>query len=65
MKHDGRNVETLVVHPESKNETPVVLIIHEIFGLSDWVQDVAEIPRPTKKRAEAWSRWKSLLEVSS
>ena len=40
LKGDGRNVETFVACPESKNKTPVVLIIHEIFGLSDWVQDL-------------------------
>jgi carboxymethylenebutenolidase len=42
VKHDGRSVETFVAYPESKNKTPVVLIIHEIFGLSDWVQDLAD-----------------------
>jgi carboxymethylenebutenolidase len=42
VKHDGRNVETLVVYPESKDKRPVVLIIHEIFGLSDWAQEVAD-----------------------
>src|SRR6202047_1583526 len=42
VKHDGRNVETLVVYPESKDKQPVVLIIHEIFGLSDWVQELVD-----------------------
>src|SRR5271167_5034590 len=42
LKHDGRSVETFVVYPESKGKTPVVLIIHEIFGMSDWVQDLAD-----------------------
>src|SRR5271154_1207021 len=42
IKHDGRNVETLVVFPESKDKRPVILIIHEIFGLSDWAQEVAD-----------------------
>ena len=42
IKHDGRSVETFVVYPESKSKTPVVLIIHEIFGMSDWVQDLAD-----------------------
>src|ERR1700722_19885995 len=41
VKHDGRSVETFVVYPESKSKTPVVLIIHEIFGMTDWVQDLA------------------------
>src|SRR5947209_12119736 len=42
VKHDGRSVETFVVYPESKEKRPVVLVIHEIFGMSDWVQDLAD-----------------------
>src|SRR3984957_16288696 len=42
IKHDGRSVETFVVYPESKSKTPVVLIVHEIFGMTDWVQDLAD-----------------------
>src|SRR5260370_20484056 len=42
IKHDGRSVETFVVYPESKSKTPVVVIIHEIFGMTDWVRDLAD-----------------------
>jgi carboxymethylenebutenolidase len=42
VKHDGRTVETFVVYPESKDKRPVVLVIHEIFGMTDWVQDLAD-----------------------
>jgi carboxymethylenebutenolidase len=42
VKHDGRSVETFVVYPESKDKRPVVLIIHEIFGLSDWAEELAD-----------------------
>lgn len=42
VKHDGRSVETFVVYPESKDFRPVVLVIHEIFGMTDWVQDLAD-----------------------
>jgi carboxymethylenebutenolidase len=42
IKHDGRSVETLVVYPESKEKRPVVVVIHEIFGLSDWAQELAD-----------------------
>src|SRR5271166_443073 len=42
VKHDGRAVETFVVYPEAKGKTPVVLVIHEIFGMTDWVQDLAD-----------------------
>jgi carboxymethylenebutenolidase len=41
LKHDNRSVDTLVVYPESKDKRPVVLVIHEIFGLSDWAQLLA------------------------
>jgi carboxymethylenebutenolidase len=42
VKHDGRAVEAFVVYPESKDKAPVVLVIHEIFGMTDWVQDLAD-----------------------
>jgi carboxymethylenebutenolidase len=42
VKHGTRSVETFIVYPESKGKKPVVLIIHEIFGLSDWAQDLAD-----------------------
>ncbi len=42
VKHDDRNVETLIVYPEAKDKRPVVLVIHEIFGLSDWAQELAD-----------------------
>lgn len=42
VKHDGRSVETLIVYPEVKTKAPVILVIHEIFGLTDWAQEVAD-----------------------
>jgi carboxymethylenebutenolidase len=42
VKHDGRSVETFVAYPESKDKTPVVVVIHEIFGMTDWVQDLTD-----------------------
>jgi len=42
VKHDGRAVQAFVAYPESKDKTPVVLIVHEIFGNTDWVQDLAD-----------------------
>lgn len=42
VKHNGRNVETMIVYPETKDKRPVVLVIHEIFGLSDWAQELAD-----------------------
>ena len=42
VKHNGRSVETFIAYPESSRKTPVVLVIHEIFGMADWVEDVAD-----------------------
>jgi len=42
VKHDGRPVETFVVYPESKDKRPAVIVIHEIFGMTDWVEDLAD-----------------------
>src|SRR5215475_14098603 len=42
VKHDGRSMDTFVVYPEVKDKRPVVLVIHEIFGMSDWVQELAD-----------------------
>jgi carboxymethylenebutenolidase len=36
VEHDGRKVTTFVVYPEIKAKAPVVVLIHEIFGESDW-----------------------------
>ena len=35
-------IHTWVVYPESKEKAPVVLVIHEIFGMTDWVRAVAD-----------------------
>ena len=37
-----RPIATWVVRPESPDDAPVVLVIHEIFGLTDWVRAVAD-----------------------
>lgn len=42
VTHDGRKVETFVAYPESSKNTPVIVVIHEIFGMSDWVENVAD-----------------------
>ncbi|MGB2869435.1 MAG: dienelactone hydrolase family protein [Bacteroidota bacterium] len=35
-------IRTWVVYPERKDKAPVVVVIHEIFGLSDWLRAVAD-----------------------
>src|SRR5947208_16362793 len=42
VKHDGRSVETFVAYPERSDKAPVIVVIHEIFGMTDWVEDVAD-----------------------
>src|SRR5512147_2244463 len=42
IKHDNRSVQAFVVYPEVKTKAPVVIVIHEIFGMADWVRDVAD-----------------------
>jgi carboxymethylenebutenolidase len=39
---DGLKLSTWVVFPERKEKAGVVIVIHEIFGLSDWVRGVAD-----------------------
>jgi hypothetical protein len=38
IKVGDREVNSFVVYPETKKKATAVLVIHEIFGLSDWVQ---------------------------
>jgi carboxymethylenebutenolidase len=42
IKHDTRTVQAYVVYPETKQKAPVIIVIHEIFGLSDWAKSVAD-----------------------
>ncbi len=39
---DGQKILTFVVYPERKEKAPAVIVIHEIFGLSEWVRGVAD-----------------------
>ncbi len=42
VKHGERTVQTFVVYPEVKEKAPVVVLIHEIFGMTDWVMLMAD-----------------------
>ncbi len=42
VQHDGRTVEAFTAYPEASGKRPVVLVIHEIFGLSNWAQLVTD-----------------------
>jgi carboxymethylenebutenolidase len=38
----GREVQAFLVFPEVKDKATAVVVIHEIFGLTDWVRSVAD-----------------------
>jgi carboxymethylenebutenolidase len=38
----GRKLQAWVVYPQVKDKAPVVVMIHEIFGLSDWAREMAD-----------------------
>jgi len=42
IKHGNRTVQAFVVYPEVKDKAPVVIVIHEIFGLSNWARSMAD-----------------------
>lgn len=42
VKAGARNLECFVAYPEVKGKAPTVVLIHEIFGLTDWVRLVAD-----------------------
>jgi carboxymethylenebutenolidase len=39
---DGKPMRMWVVHPAGNGKAPVVVVIMEIFGLSDWIRGVAD-----------------------
>jgi len=42
VKQGSRTVKAFIVYPEVKSKATAVVVIHEIFGLSDWVRGVAD-----------------------
>src|SRR5690349_24570178 len=42
VKNGNREVNSFVVYPETKNKATAVVVIHEIFGMSDWVQSLTD-----------------------
>jgi carboxymethylenebutenolidase len=42
LKHGERTVKAFVVYPEKKDKAQVVVLIHEIMGLTTWVLSVAD-----------------------
>ena len=42
FKSGDRTIKAFVVYPERKDKAPVVLVIHEIFGLTDWARGICD-----------------------
>jgi carboxymethylenebutenolidase len=42
VKNGARDVNSFLVFPEVKNKATAVIVIHEIFGMSDWVRSLTD-----------------------
>jgi carboxymethylenebutenolidase len=42
VTHDDREVNCFITYPEVKDKATAVIVIHEIFGLTDWVRGVTD-----------------------
>jgi carboxymethylenebutenolidase len=42
VKNGNREVNSFIVYPEVKTKATAVVVIHEIFGMSDWVQSLTD-----------------------
>src|SRR5438309_8893739 len=42
IKSGDQTIKAFVVYPERKDKAPIVLVIHEIFGLTDWVRSLCD-----------------------
>ncbi len=42
VKYGNREVNSFVVYPEVKTKATAIVVIHEIFGMSDWIQSLTD-----------------------
>src|SRR5438270_13156961 len=42
IKSGDRTIKAFMVYPERKDKAPVVLVIQEIFGLTDWLRSLCD-----------------------
>jgi carboxymethylenebutenolidase len=42
VKYGNRTVNSFIVYPEVKGKATAVVVIHEIFGMSDWVRSLTD-----------------------
>src|SRR6184192_4804357 len=42
IKSGDRTIKAFVVYPERKDKAPVMIVIQEIFGLTDWLRSMCD-----------------------
>jgi len=42
IKSGARTIKAFVVYPERKDKVPAVLVVHEIFGMTDWARSLCD-----------------------
>ncbi|TPW19381.1 MAG: Dienelactone hydrolase and related enzyme (Modular protein) [Elusimicrobia bacterium] len=42
VQSGGRPLHAFVVYPEVRKKAPVIVVVHEIFGLTDWARSAAD-----------------------
>src|SRR3954453_14648630 len=42
FKSGDRNLKAFVVYPERKDKAPVIIVVSEIFGLTDWLRSLCD-----------------------
>src|SRR5438132_12850464 len=42
VKNGTREINSFIVYPEVSKKATAVVVIHEIFGMSDWVQQMTD-----------------------
>ncbi len=42
VKYGERSVESMVAYPQAKGKAPAMIVLHEIFGMTDWVENVTD-----------------------
>jgi len=42
VRNGNRTISAFVVYPEVSHKAPAIVVIHEIFGMTDWVQRMAD-----------------------
>ena len=42
VKHNTRSDESVVAYPQIRDKAPAMVVIHEIFGMTEWVENVTD-----------------------